>query len=57
MQHLNSSYRDGDVEYEVQNEDLLLKQTEGIDVESLRFERITLHFIGWFPSLLQISKD
>jgi len=32
MQHLNSSYRDGDVEYEVQNEDLLLKRTEGIDV-------------------------
>ena len=26
MQHLNSSYRDGDVEYEVQNEDLLLRR-------------------------------
>jgi len=26
MQHINSSYRDGDVEYEVQNEDLLLKR-------------------------------
>ncbi len=31
-QHLISKYKEEDVEYEVQTEDLLLRCTEGIDV-------------------------
>ena len=34
-QHLISKYREEDVEYEVQTEDLLLRCTEGIDVGSM----------------------
>ena len=48
MQHLNSSYRDGDVEYEVQNEDLLLKRTEGIDVGSVAARRFYAHHSSSF---------
>jgi len=32
MQHLNSGYRDEDVENEANTEDLLLRYTEGIDM-------------------------
>ncbi len=35
MQHLNSSYRDEDVENEAKTENLLLRYTEGIDVGSV----------------------
>ncbi len=35
MQHLNSNYREEDVEDEAKTEDLLLRCTEGIDVGSL----------------------
>ena len=40
MQHLNSHYREGDVENEVQTEDLLLRRTENIDVGSLAERRV-----------------
>jgi hypothetical protein len=35
MQHLISHYREGDVENEVQNEDLLLGSPEGLDVGAM----------------------
>ena len=40
LQHLNSHYREGDVENETKTKDLLLRITEGIDVGSLAERRI-----------------
>ena len=39
MQHLVSDYREGDVENEVQTEDLLLRISESLDVGSLAERR------------------
>jgi hypothetical protein len=52
MQHLFSKYREEDVEYEVQTEDLLLRRTEGIDVgsvaERIRFRGfLSQKLVGW----------
>ena len=39
MQHLISEYREGDVAYDVPEEDLLHRQTDGADVGSLAERR------------------
>ena len=50
MQHLNSRYRDGDVENEAKTEDLLFRCTEGIDVGSVAARRFHVSFFEDFTS-------